>query len=272
MLDAGSAESVIGNHEYNALIWHTSDGAGGWLRSHSQVHLNQHRVTLEQYDIDPDSLEGNRGVLDDGAPRTRGARRLRDELRWFRKLPLYLETDGIRVVHAAWEKRAVEVLAGNPRALRDDRFLYRSAYGRYRESAATEVLLKGIEVPLPGGASYRDKDGALRYKTRIRWWIDPSSSPATMAEIAMPPANEELGYLAAGPEAVAALPGYTDTSPVFVGHYWFTGTPAPVAPRVACLDYSIAREGILCAYRYEGSPLLTRDNFAAVDPAGRVVV
>ena len=88
----------------------------------------------------------------------------------------------------------------------------------------------------------------------------------------MPPADKELGYLAAGPQAVAMIPGYNDTVPVFVGHYWFTGDPAPVAPRVACLDYSIAREGILCAYRYEGSPLLTRDNFVAVDPAGRLVV
>lgn len=266
MLDADSALAVMGNHEYNALAWHTPDGRGEWLRRHTAVHRNQHRATLVQYGIDPDSPEGDRGVFDNGTG-SPGSAALRSDLQWLRTLPLYLEKETLRVVHAAWESRSVE--DAMPASLLDDTFLHRSADGRYRESRAVEVLLKGIEIALPDGAYYLDKEGTRRYKTRIRWWIDPAAPVATMAEIAMPPADRELGYLPVSGRQREKLPGYCEEKPVFVGHYWFTGTPAPVAPRVACLDYSIARQGILCAYRFDGEPALSRDRFVAVDAAGR---
>jgi hypothetical protein len=285
MLDADSAWAVIGNHEYNALIWHTPDGSGGWLRSHTEVHLNQHRATLEQYGIDPESSRGQRGVFDteragrggfgDGGG---GAHHLREDLRWLRALPLYLETPTVRVVHAAWKREAAATvmesgIAGThaPAPLLDDTFLHRSAYGKYRESRAVETLLKGIEIALPEGAYYMDKEGTRRHRTRVRWWLDPSSPITTLAEIAMPPADRELGHLPVGIREREKLPGYHDECPVFVGHYWFTGTPAPVTSRVACLDYSIARGGVLCAYRFEGEPELSPKQFVAVDPSGRPV-
>lgn len=272
MLDAGSAIAVMGNHEYNAIAWHTPDGRGGWLRGHSRVHRNQHRATLEQFGIDAESPLGDYGVLEGGRTPGGGPLRLRRELEWLRALPLYLETDTLRVVHAAWEIHAVEAVAEiSPQALLDDRFLQRSAYGQYRESRAVEVLLKGIEIPLPAGTSYRDKDGARRNKTRVRWWIDPANASSKLADIAMPPADRQLRHLSVQPGVLAMLPGYHDEHPVFFGHYWFTGRPAPVAPRVACLDYSIAQGGILCAYRFEGDPVLSAERFVAVDARGRLV-
>src|SRR6266550_4021242 len=35
MMDAGTARAVMGNHEYNAICFHTEDGTGGHLRSHT---------------------------------------------------------------------------------------------------------------------------------------------------------------------------------------------------------------------------------------------
>lgn len=154
----------------------------------------------------------------------------------------------------------------------DDTFLFRSAFAGHTESRAVEILLKGIEISLPAGAYYADKEGARRYKTRIRWWLDPTSPVATMADIAMPPADRNLGHLPVSQRQRKKLPGYTDERPVFVGHYWFTGRPAPVAPRVACLDYSIARGGILCAYRFDGDPLLSPEQFVAVDQRGQPAI
>ncbi|TVR69447.1 MAG: metallophosphoesterase [Spirochaetaceae bacterium] len=278
MLEADSALAVMGNHEYNALTWHTPDGNGGWLRRHTVTHRKQHDATLEQYGIDSAAPEGDRGVLDIPSPRGRGARRLREDLQWLRALPLYLETDSVRVVHAAWTDEAAAEAQNSrtsPRAgshaptpLVDDAFLHRSAFGQYRESRAVETLLKGIEIALPEGAWYLDKEGSRRHKTRIRWWLDPAAPVRTMADIAMPPADRELGHLPVSPRQREKLPGYTGSLPVFVGHYWFTGTPAPVAPRVACLDYSVARGGILCAYRFEGDPVLSGEHFVSVDASG----
>jgi hypothetical protein len=62
--------------------------------------------------------------------------------------------------------------------------------------------------------------------------------------------------------------GYPADKPVFVGHYWLTGAPEPLAPRVACVDYSVAKEGRLCAYRYDGEPELSATKFVSVKPNG----
>ena len=52
-----------------------------------------------------------------------------------------------------------------------------------------------------------------------------------------------------------------DAVPVFVGHYWLTGTPTPLAANVACTDYSVAKGGKLVAYRWDGESELSADKF-----------
>jgi hypothetical protein len=53
--------------------------------------------------------------------------------------------------------------------------------------------------------------------------------------------------------------------PVFVGHYWLTGEPVLPASNVACVDYSVAREGLLVAYRWDGESDLNEDKFVTVN-------
>ncbi|MDP1798413.1 MAG: hypothetical protein Q8K78_13055, partial [Planctomycetaceae bacterium] len=54
----------------------------------------------------------------------------------------------------------------------------------------------------------------------------------------------------------------TDTAPVFFGHYWLRAEqPAILATNVACLDYSVAKHGFLCAYRWQGERTLSNDHF-----------
>ncbi len=36
MVDAGTARAVIGNHEFNALLYHTKGPEGEWLREHDE--------------------------------------------------------------------------------------------------------------------------------------------------------------------------------------------------------------------------------------------
>ena len=57
-----------------------------------------------------------------------------------------------------------------------------------------------------------------------------------------------------------------ETPPVFLGHYWMEGEPVPLAPNIACLDYSVAKPGgKLVAYRWDGEQTLSRDKFIWVD-------
>jgi hypothetical protein len=49
--------------------------------------------------------------------------------------------------------------------------------------------------------------------------------------------------------------------PVFVGHYWKTGEPKPLAKNIACVDYSAGRNGALVTYRWRGEAELTFAGF-----------
>ncbi len=253
MVDAGSALAVMGNHELNAMAWYTPDpeSPGGYLRPHNDKNRKQHARFLAEVE---------------GTP-------LHAELvGWFAQLPLWLELPALRVVHACWHPALMEFLA--PQLLEGRRLGEALLPEATREPAdsseagvfeAVEILLKGLEAPLPSGLSYLDKDGHRRTRVRLRWW-DPQ--PASFREAAIVPEADRAGLPATEVPAHARL-GYEGDRPVFFGHYWMTGTPAPQLERAACVDYSIGNGGRLCAYRYEGEPALVAERFVSVGPNGR---
>ena len=56
-------------------------------------------------------------------------------------------------------------------------------------------------------------------------------------------------------DTAALKHGYAASEPpTFIGHYWLPpATPQPLAPNVACVDYSVAKDGgMLTAYRWDG--------------------
>lgn len=248
MVEAGVAQAVMGNHEFNALAYHTPDPAapGEYLRRHTDKNVKQHKEFVADYAGRPGELA--------------------EVLAWFWSLPLWLELDGLRVVHAAWHPESMRVLEGR---LTADRRLPESLLEEAsREGApaflAVETLLKGVEAPLPGGLFFHDTDRTERRRARLRWWLQ--SAEATWRDLAIVP------DLNACPLPNTPLPadiecGYAvDAPPVFMGHYWMTGVPAPVAPNVACVDYSVAKPGgKLVAYRWEGEPVLKKDRFHWVE-------
>jgi hypothetical protein len=257
MVEADSAIALMGNHEYNAILWHTRDHSGEPLRSHTAVHRRQHQATLDAFSREWPSARGGRESP--GRP----AQSLPAALDWMRGLPLYYEDASIRAVHAAWDASAIATLRESPSALRDDRFLHLSTVVGTAEHRAVETLLKGIEIPIPEGRGFADKEGTRRTRTRIRWWESPGDDPVPLGQIALPPADTELADLSVPADSLPTV-GYYDERPVFLGHYWLTGTPRPMTDRVACVDYSVARGGRLCAYRYDGDIPLREDCFVCV--------
>ena len=61
----------------------------------------------------------------------------------------------------------------------------------------------------------------------------------------------------------AAVLGYNGDKPVFFGRYWWTGIPGPLAPKVACVDYSAGMGGPLVAYRWDGEEELEARGFVS---------
>jgi hypothetical protein len=52
--------------------------------------------------------------------------------------------------------------------------------------------------------------------------------------------------------------------PVLFGHYWFTGKPEVISKQFACLDYSVAKDGPLVAYRWDGEAELSSEKLTWV--------
>ena len=52
---------------------------------------------------------------------------------------------------------------------------------------------------------------------------------------------------------------------VLIGHYWLSPQkPEILAENVVCLDYSVAKGGFLCAYRWNGEQKLNNGHFVWV--------
>lgn len=239
MIESGAALSVMGNHEYNAICYATSDPdqPTDYLRTHlgtaGQKNAHQHTAFLKETQHDP--------VL------------YQELISFFRSLPLWLEIDGIRVVHACWNKQQQNNL--KPFVTTDNCFtdagIIESARHGSAAYDATESLLKGLELPLPRGFEFHDADGHARNAVRVKWWDKTALDYASLALL---------------PETVAkSLPSspipdldgfrYHDEELLFIGHYWLTGTPSPLSSNIICVDYSAGKGGDLVAYRHDiGQP------------------
>ncbi|EMI44783.1 diadenosine tetraphosphatase [Rhodopirellula sp. SWK7] len=124
--------------------------------------------------------------------------------------------------------------------------------------AAIENVLKGPELKLPAGHWVVDKEGHKRGSVRIKWYEDGAGRTYRQHHLG----SDDVPDLEMAESDLATIDVYPrDAAPVFVGHYWLTGTPAPLAANVACTDYSVAKGGKLVAYRWDGERELSADKF-----------
>ncbi len=103
---------------------------------------------------------------------------LSDEfLPWFHTLPIYLELDGFRVVHACWDDNHIGWLKSNNiySIFENKKEISRKILSDYDNRKGVvfwvfEEILKGKEFELGPGESFIDKDGESRNMARIKWF------------------------------------------------------------------------------------------------------
>lgn len=254
MIDGGSALAIMGNHEFNAISWLTPDpvNPGEYLRPHispkwGEKNRHQHAAFLAEVENKPQLH--------------------RELIEWFQTLPLWLELPGIRVVHACWHAGFMAHLAPKlaPGHRMTEALLHSATQepeadsdtSKLTDFNAVEALLKGLEIPLPTGHRFTDKDGISRERVRIRWWDQHAKTYRTAAML------DEASRQSL-PETEIPEPnrlGYSSSKPLFFGHYWLTGQPRLLSENVACVDYSAGKGEPLCAYRWDGEPVLQANNF-----------
>lgn len=171
------------------------------------------------------------------------------------------------MIHACWHPQSLEILAqftDDSNCILPDALPSLTGEGTDAYDAL-ETVLKGLEIPLPTGFGFDDKDGNARQHIRTRWWERKTLTYRDLA-VVPPEVIEQIPHV---PVPADVLPGYDGEKPLFVGHYWLTGDPAPLNKHIACLDYSIAAKdtkasqhiGKLCAYRWQGESELSSDGF-----------
>ena len=242
MVEQGHALAVMGNHEFNAICFHTMHPVTGLpLREHNEKNEDGHKTFLSE-------IEGKDELLD-------------EVIDWFKSLPLFLDLEGLRVIHAEWNFDFIEQLkvrgGSDIQFTADDDFILNAALKGTSEYHIIETLLKGSEIELPEGSSFNDTDGNPRRELRVKWW---QTAGATYRNIAMLEPEQLHGI----PDVPLLKPlgeSYPATDkPVFFGHYWMRPSACLQSDNSMCVDYSVARKGALCSYRWSGEERLREEN------------
>lgn len=262
MREAGSAIALMGNHEFNMLSFWQKNGDGGrYLKSVGQGYLREH--TFNKVAVHSKTVTDYVGRKAE----------FKEMMEFAKTLPFYLETDLFRAQHASFNPQAVAQLkAAGISCFADGNFeelIYRvnDEFNEYGDSLfwPVDMLLKGPEMELPNHQFFFDGENVKRFKTRLRWWVDPRE--ATLQELSLQPGVT----MPEGCDVASEVRehGFYEENerPVFFGHYWLTGEPRLIRSNVCCLDFSIARHaggGHLACYRFDGEQILDESKFVWV--------
>ena len=275
MVDVGSASIVMGNHEFNAVAYATEhpQRPGEFLRPRSAKNTAQHQAFLDQ--LTPSQQKYY--------------------VEWFKTLPLWKTLDDLggvaRVVHACWHEPSMEAV--RQACDRDNRLTTEDQWVRATDRVsdlydAVEVLLKGPEIELKsyGVPGYLDKDGHRRKQARLCWWKENATQLSELTELRRFTIIDQNGSPAGDLEiddkeieAEDRSYVYSDTIPVFYGHYWRVDAPVHTddfTDHTACIDFSAVNNrkggGTLVAYRWEGESTINQQHYVPHGAAHKVSV
>lgn len=244
MIDSGSAQCIMGNHEWNAIGYATPIGDGEYGKARSAKNLKHHHVFLDQVGLD--------------TPRHKAW------VEWFKTLPPFLDLGGIRVAHACWRDAEIRTIqSGMHDGRLTEGFLAESFMKKPAPTAARQamdLITKGPEVRLPEGHVFYDHEGTPREDIRLQWWKEDAR---TYRNAAMVP-TLQLPNIPDEPLPDGVVMGADSDKPLLVGHYWLSGRPGVRSGKVAVLDFSAAGNGPLVAYRWDGEAQLSDDKLVAV--------
>jgi hypothetical protein len=249
MVDAGAAYALLGNHEFNAICWFIKDPEtqDDFLRSRFSTewgakNRKQHQAFLSEFEADEDLH--------------------RETVEWFLTLPLWYESDGLRVVHACWDNQATATLANwlGPSKRLAAKWIAEASRQGTELNAAVERVLKGQEIVLPNGTHFHDGYGIRRNHVRRRWWDANAVSYRQAALLPKSKANQ----LPDDPLPVSELFLIDSSRITLFGHYCLTDCSPRLSDHFGCIDTCAARGNRLTAYRWDGEATLDPAKFNSV--------
>ena len=243
MTEAGFAQTILGNHEYNAILYHIKDSNGMYLSRHIAGNRNQIQSTLTSFkgfDLE-----------------------WKEHLKWFRTLPFFIDLGKIRIAHAYWNDDDINYLKNYLPEGRLKKDFLRNIHEKQQPAAAIIYrLLKGLEYRCPQDLILKCSKGMSRKVFRMNWWESPQNK--TFREISF--GNKFLLPNYTIPQEIAPSfePYDLDKPPVFMGHYCLSDGAAIVQSNICCIDSCVVGSEQLSAYRWNGEKQLLKDNIFSV--------
>ncbi|MGQ8335119.1 metallophosphoesterase [Sunxiuqinia sp. A32] len=239
MVEAGNAYTILGNHELNAILFYLKDQAGVRIfKRSSKLRLNLFQ-TLDEFAAYPEEWKSH--------------------MRWMRTLPMFLELDGIRVVHACWKEENIQLLKENitePKLRKS--FLRKISKNNSEISKAFWETCRGIDYQLPKDLLVFDNLGRPHRSFRSKWWLDPFGK--TFNELSFE-SRFDLPNYTIPVELIHHHPAYPETDPiVFFGHFCLKNGGNIISNNLCCLDSCVSRKGKLTAYQWSGEKVLKQEN------------
>lgn len=244
MVENGNALAVLGNHEINIITAYLKDKKGNPLVKPPLKNFISGLKTFNEFTDAPEEWQ--------------------DNLRWLRTLPLFLELDGIRVVHACWSDQAIEYVKNNLPPGKIKREVFKKIYKNQSSELAKNIwlLTKGLQFKMPGDLKIINNKGVSPRSFRMRWWENPAGK--TFEEMSFESKFHLPEYTIPGEILPATLP-YPENAPiVFFGHYCRNDGPHIIKPNICCLDTCIVGNKTLLAYRWNGEKALKTENLVRI--------
>jgi len=244
MVENGNALAVLGNHELNALILNLKDKNG--------------------FPVIQSPRKGLLSVFKSQGEFANKAEEWQSYLKWMRTIPLFLEMDNLRIVHACWSGEAVkhlkENLPGGKLKRKDIKNLYKKPDDELTKNIW--LLTKGVYFTLPKDIRIRNNKGISPQSFRTRWWENPQGktfnhvsfeSKYNLPEYTIPDQILPEFYL------------YDVTQPpLFFGHYCRQNGPILINSNLCCVDSCVANHKILTAYQWDGETTLSPEKIVKV--------
>lgn len=244
MVESGNALAILGNHEINAIIYYLKDKNGLPLVKPPHKNFLSLIKTLNEFSNYPEEWKSHRN--------------------WLRTLPLFLDLENIRIVHACWSEEAVQFFKDQVPSGKIKKKVFRKVYKNPSSELAKNIwlLTKGVNFRMPGDLKIINNKGVAPRSFRMKWWEQPFGKTF-----------EEMSF-----ESKYVLPDYTiprqiipqcftcaQSEPIlFFGHYCRFNGPHIIKPNICCVDSCVNGSKILTAYRWEGEKVLNEQNLIQV--------
>jgi len=243
MTEAGYALTILGNHEYNAILYHIKDSNGMYLSRHIAGNRNQIQSTLTSFK--GFELEW------------------KEHLKWFRTLPFFIDLGEIRIAHAYWNDDEINYLKNYlPEGRLKKDFLRNIHETQQPVASIIYRLLKGLEYWCPQDLILKCSKGMSRKVFRMNWWKSPKNK--TFREISFGNKFILPNYTIPKEIAPSFEPYDLDKPPVFIGHYCLSEGAAIVQSNICCIDSCVVGSEQLSAYRWSGEKILKKENIISV--------